>query len=198
MTRARVLRYAVLAALLALPVAGQAADDRGLEFQVGGGVVSFPNDVQVNNGGAYGALIGIEPWSGLGLELGYQGAVYGEEPLTRNVDVDVTQNVDAVENGGYAALKVSPFIAGFFEPYALGGVGVSHLNVTGAQAQGALQDDTFGKAPVGAGFDIHLGDFTIGARGTYNFIFNNQNAFQGDNPNDDDQLIGQANIGAQF
>ena len=164
--------------------------------QVGGGAVGFPNDVAVNTGGAYGALVGIEPWSGLGLELGYQGAVYGEDPLTENPDV--TDNVDAVENGGYAALKISPIIGGVFEPYALGGVGVSHLNVTGAQAQGALQDDTFGKAPVGAGFDVHLGDFTAGLRGTYNFIFNNENAFQSTDPNGDDQLIGQLNLGAQF
>jgi hypothetical protein len=196
MTRARLAPYAAAAALAALPVVAHGADDRGVEFQVGGGVVGFPNDVQVNTGGSYGALLGIEPWSGLGLEFGYQGAAYGEEPLSQNPDV--TENVNAVENGGYAALKISPIIGGVFEPYALGGVGVSHLNVTDPQAAGALQDDTYGKAPVGAGFDVHLGDFTAGLRGTYNFIFNNENAFQGDSPNDDDQLQGQLHLGAQF
>lgn len=197
MTRARLAPYAAAAVLAALPAAAQAADDRGLEFQLGGGVVTFPNDVDVNTGGAYGALVGIEPWSGLGLELGYAGAAYGEDALTENVDV--TENVNATENGGYAALKVSPIIGGVFEPYALGGIGVSHLNVDEAQEGGVLQDDTFGKAPVGAGFDVHLGDFTAGLRGTYNFIFDNQNAFQGgDSPTDDDQLVGQLNLGAQF
>jgi hypothetical protein len=70
--------------------------------------------------------------------------------------------------------------------------------VRSPQANGALEDDTFGKAPVGVGFDVRLGDFTAGLRGTYNFLFNDQNAFQGQNANSDDQLIGQLNLGAQF
>lgn len=196
MTRARLLRIATVAALAVLPAAAHAAKDRGVKFQVGGGAVGFPGDVDVNTGGAYGALVGIEPWRAIGLELGYQGAVFSESPITQ--EPQALENVAAMENGGYAALKVGPTIGGVFEPYALGGVGVSHLNVTGGQARGALQDDTYGKAPVGAGFDVHLGDFTAGLRGTYNFVFDNDNAFQTNTTNGADQLIGLLNLGAQF
>jgi hypothetical protein len=197
MTRARLAPYAIVAALAALPAIGHAANDnKPFEVQIGGGLVSFPNDVNVNTGGAYGALVGIAPHSPVGLELGYQGAAYTEQPLSQNPSVN--NNVAAVENGGYGALKLSPLPGRTFDPYALGGVGVSHLSVRSPQANGALQDDTFGKAPVGVGFDVRLGDFTAGLRGTYNFLFNDQNAFQGQNANSDDQLIGQLNLGAQF
>ena len=174
--------------------------DRGVEVQLGGGVVSFPGDVNAL-GGAYGVALGLEPSNVIGIELGYQGAAY-------STDADVVgdnagERLAGTEKGGYGALKISPFWGGNtagIEPYALGGIGVSRLDVNqdGGDAAGVLADDTFGKVPVGAGVDVHLGGLTAGVRGTYNFLFNNDEAFQSESERGDDQLLGTVQLGAQF
>lgn len=182
-----------LAALGLLPVTAQAkADDRGVEVQLNGGVVSFPGSVDVDTGAAYGVNVGLEPFSSFELELGYQGAAYAEDGFKNN------STIGAVENGGYAAAKISP-LAGVVEPYLLGGIGVAHVNVTdGSEAGEYLQDDTIGKVPVGAGVDVQVDAFTVGVRGTYDFVFENENAFKGDSSRDSDQLFGTLHLGAQF
>ncbi|QRK05899.1 hypothetical protein JQX13_38045 [Archangium violaceum] len=118
-------------------------------------------------GASYGVLAGIDvlPW--LDAELSYQGAAYKTEE-----DLAADQST-LLENGGQAVAKVGPD-RWRLEPYALGGVAISRLNVVGTPAAGVpVQDATLVKLPVGVGVDwkMPLGggesDFNLGARATY-------------------------------
>ena len=206
------------AAALALPAAASAQDqeteveydydyrateraderDRGVQVQAQGGIVGFPGEAasQLSPGALYGVVVGIEPGIPvLEIELGYQGAAYQtDERLT-----GAQENV--IENGGQALLKASPKI-GRWEPYAFGGYQLSRFNVYERDnSTGALQDDTISKLPVGAGLDVHLGDVLVGARGSYNFVFDNDAFTNIPNDNSDrssDQITGSLLVGGQF
>jgi len=198
------------AAALALPTVASAQDydyrasereekpDRGVQVQAQGGIVGFPGEAasQISPGALYGVVIGIEPpIPVLELELGYQGAAYQtDERLTGAQE-------NAIENGGQALLKASPEF-GRWEPYAFGGYQLSRFNVYERDnSTGALQDDTISKLPVGAGLDVHLGDVLVGARGSYNFVFDNDAFTNIPNDNSDrssDQITGSLLVGGQF
>lgn len=206
------------AAALALPAAASAQDqeteveydydyrateraderDRGVQVQAQGGIVGFPGEAasQLSPGALYGVVVGIEPGIPvLEIELGYQGAAYQtDERLT-----GAQENV--IENGGQALLKASPKI-GRWEPYAFGGYQLSRFNVYERDnSTGAVQDDTLSKVPVGAGLDVHLGDVLVGARGSYNFIFDNDaltNVPTDAGDRSSDQITGSLLIGGQF
>ena len=175
-----------------------AGPDRGVQVQAQGGIVGFPGEAasQISPGALYGVVVGIEPpIPVLELELGYQGAAYQtDERLTGAQE-------NAIENGGQAILKASPEF-GAWEPYAFGGYQLSRFNVYERDnSTGALQDDTLSKVPVGAGLDVHLGDVLVGARGSYNFLFDND-AFTGvpndSGDRDSDQITGSLLVGGQF
>lgn len=174
------------------------APDRGVQVQAQGGIVGFPSEAasQISPGALYGVVVGIEPpIPVLEIELGYQGAAYQS-------DTNLTgAQENAIENGGQAILKASPEF-GRWEPYAFGGYQLSRFNVYERDnSTGALQDDTWSKVPVGAGLDVHLGDVLIGARGSYNFVFDNDAFTNIPNDNadrDSDQITGSLLIGGQF
>ncbi len=172
--------------------------DKGLKVQAQGGVISHAGEAasQVTPGAAYGVVVGIEPPIPVfELELGYQGAAWQTDSRLTGAQEN------AVENGGQALLMASPEI-GAFEPYVFGGYQLSRFNVFERDnSTGALQDDTISKAPVGAGLDVHLGDVLVGARGQYNFLFNNDAFNNLDVDNQDreaDQVSGTLLIGGQF
>ncbi len=168
--------------------------DRGVEVQAQGGIVGFPGELasQLSPGALYGVTVGIEPGIPvLELELGYMGAAYQtDERLTGAQE-------NAIENGGQALLMASPKF-GAWEPYVFGGYQLSRFNVYERDnSTGALEDDTINKAPVGAGLDIHLGDVLVGARGSYNFVFDDD-AFTNLNDEDNvDQITGSLLVGGQ-
>lgn len=172
--------------------------DRGVQVQAQGGVVGYPGEAasQLSPGALYGVVVGIEPpIPVIELELGYQGAAYQtDERLT-----GAQENV--IENGGQALLKASPEF-GAWEPYAFGGYQLSRFNVyERPNSTGAVQDDTLSKVPVGAGLDVHLGDVLVGARGSYNFVFNDDaftNIPTANGDRDADQLTGSLLVGGQF
>lgn len=172
--------------------------DKGLKVEAQGGVLSYPGEAasQVTPGAMYGVVVGIEPPIPVfELELGYQGAAYQTDQRLTGAQEN------AIENGGQAVLMASPEI-GAFEPYVFGGYQISRLNVfERPNATGALQDDTLSKAPVGAGFDVHLGDVLVGARGTYSFVFNNDaftNIDTSNSSREADQVSGSLLVGGQF
>lgn len=205
---ARTIRtIAAAAAACVIPALAGAAEwhtdtDRGVQVQASGGVLTFPGAVaqDVEPGGTYGVLFGIEPVPVAELEVAYQGAAY-----RTSADVSPQQET-VVENGGQALIKISPQY-GAFEPYVFGGFGLTDLNVQ-EEVGGpeVIEDDILAKLPVGAGVDLHIpaGDYAgtevlIGARGIYNFVFDNQAYSLGaDNDRSNDQIGATLNIGAQF
>jgi hypothetical protein len=184
-------RWIAAALLVAAPTAAP-AQPGAVVVQLNGGVLGFPR-AGVDPGAAYGVNVGLEPLGALKLELGYQGAAY-----TERAPVPEAQDVVALENGGYAALKLAP-LGGTVEPYALAGLGLSHINaIDPPEDAGLLQDDTVAKVPVGLGVDLEMGIFAVGIRGAWSFLFANQNALRTDAPRGADQLSGTLHIGAAF
>lgn len=170
-------------------------DDKGLKVQAQGGLLTYPGEAasQVTPGGLYGVLVGIEPPIPIfELELGYQGATY-------QTDGNLTGAQERImENGGQALLVASPQF-GAWEPYVFGGYQISRFDVREEEnSTGVVSDATISKAPVGAGVDIHLGDFLIGARGTYNFVLDTDQFANIDDPRSADQVTASLLLGGQF
>lgn len=167
------LRLMALAGVLALPGTALAVDgpDRKRNISVQGqtGIMTYAGEAAeiTNPGATYGVNIGVGVVPMLNAEIGYQGSVYRTEAGA------TPEQTTIMENGGQALLKLGPEM-GNFRPYAAGGLSVMSLNVVDDEAAGAaVEDSTLVRLPVGLGFDYRFpsanpGDFTLGARGTYN------------------------------
>lgn len=176
------------------------ADMRGLTVMLGGGVEGYSGALapRVAPGPAWGVTAALKPSKVLGLELGYNGAANE----LRNSDAN--NGADIVRNGGQAVATVG-LTAAPVQPYILGGVGVSRYNVRNAGSAG-LRDDTVGAVPAGVGLRTHIGNFTADARGTYNFLFDNQfggragaeDGTFGFENRDTGRYLGSINIGSTF
>ncbi|QRK08350.1 hypothetical protein JQX13_51990 [Archangium violaceum] len=202
--RARVMMTVTVTGLLLLTSRTAAALE--LEVQSQGGVLTFPGEAAaVTTAGAqWGVLLGLAPWPALGVELSYQGAIYRTDEALSPVQDQV------LENGAQAVVKVGPRL-GRFEPYALGGLAVSHRDVRAREGgPGVLQDGALAKAPVGAGFDVRiplarvavLGEvgpsLLLGARGTYHFLLRTPALGDVDGGRGADQIGASVNLGARF
>jgi hypothetical protein len=193
---------AAATAALAIPALAGAAADRGVQVQAQGGVLTFPGAVaaDVEPGGTFGVLVGLEPVPMAELELSYQGAAYRTSTRVS------PQQEAVVEHGGQAIVKVGPRRGGA-EPYAFGGFGVAAVNVREVVGgPGVVRDDVIAKVPLGLGLDFRVPiggpggtDLLIGARGTYDVVFDNQ-AFTLADANDRsaDQVAATLNLGARF
>lgn len=143
-------------------------DMRGVQVFAGGGVEGYTGDLapMINPGPSWGVGVAFKPWSAVGLELGYSGAVNGVEMGSG----EFTEDADIIRNGGSAVatlgLGASPV-----QPYVLGGVGIDRYNVRDAEGE-AFSDDTVGNVPVGVGLRTHVGNFVADLRGNYGILFN--------------------------
>jgi opacity protein-like surface antigen len=172
-------------------------EDRSSPFEVRGlvGVNSYVGDAAdlATAGPAYGVGVALRVNRALGLEVSYQGATYDTDDDLPGGDYGLT------ENGGQALVRAgSP--AGRVEPYAFGGIGFSRLDAD-TSLPTAVDDATLVKVPVGAGLDYRIADGTIdwevGARGTYNFVVSDDDAFTGVDGRPD-QLSVTFNLSARF
>ncbi len=138
---------------------------KGITVGALGGVEGYTGALapRVQPGGAWGVNLGLQPSHFVGVELGYTGAA-------NQIGDAGTFGGDStiVRNGGHAHLKVS-LAPRAIEPYVFSGVGISRLDVQGSP--GFVTEDTFGHVPVGGGLNFHIGDFTAGARVSYNMLF---------------------------
>ncbi|QSQ22348.1 hypothetical protein JY651_45730 [Pyxidicoccus parkwayensis] len=147
-------------------------DMRGLSLMVGGGVEGYTGALapQISPGATAGVTAAIRPSKVFGVELGYSGAL-------NNVKVGgssegVTSGPDLVRNGGTAVATLG-LMATSWQPYVLGGIGISDYNFRGGEALG-YRDDTVGSVPAGVGLRGAVGHFTVDARANYNFLFDKE------------------------
>ncbi len=146
--------------------------DRDVSVKAQGGMLTYTDESAALTapGASYGVLVGFDLTRLWQAELSYQGAAYA-------TDDDLPFEQDTIlENGGQGILLVAPDI-GRFEPYALGGIGVSRFTVLeGATPNPAVDSATLVKVPVGVGAQYHApvadGEtaFTVGARTLFDFI----------------------------
>ena len=178
--------------VLAALAPGMAFARAGVDVQVAGGVVAFPGPVAVDPGAAWAVSAGLRPWPWAGVEAGYQGAAYTGEA------VRAEESVAAIENGGSAAVRVGPTERPV-APYALAGLGLSHINaVDEGREGGPVQDDMVARVPIGVGVDVRFDVFHLGLRGTYDFVFLNQRALRSPSGRGADQVLGTIRMGATF
>lgn len=139
---------------------------KGITVGALGGVEGYTGALapRIQPGGAWGVNVGLQPSHFVGVELGYTGAA-NQIGDTGMFGGDST----LVRNGGHAHLKVS-LAPRAIEPYVFSGVGVSRVDFQGG-APGIYSDDYFGHVPLGGGLNFHIGDFTAGARVSYNMLF---------------------------
>jgi hypothetical protein len=139
-----------------------------------GGVSHYNQSLSGSNlGAAYGGRLTITPIPFLGVELGYLGT-------RNNVNGNTSSGLAAAtlsSNEGYADLRIN-VIPGPVTPYVFGGYGLTWLS--GAAVSG-VPDDHVNTLPFGGGLDFNIGNFKIGGRFQYNYLFNS--IFAGTNGN---------------
>ena len=196
-------------ALLAAPALAQERGPDGrritrYDVQAQAGLLTYTGEAAgfTSPGVSYGVLAGADflPW--LGGEISYQGAAYVTDSRLSVGDDDIGIS----ENGGQLVAKAGPQLPGGLQPYALGGVALSFLDVKDReQAFGVVEDATLLKVPVGAGIDWKipgnlndLAQFTVGARATYNLVVDNGAFPTANDGNSDDQFQTTLQLGASF
>lgn len=162
-----------------------------LSIQLSGGIVGFPALPELNPGAAFGVSVGWRFLPLLAVEAGYLGSVLTEDGGPAGMQQA------AFESGGYAALLASP-LEWRVSPYALVGVGLSHRRIVGEEEVAALRPGTFVRLPLGIGAELRVRLFTIGVRGSYDFVFRSEAARSGAGPRIDDELFLTLRLGALF
>ncbi|MFZ5468267.1 MAG: hypothetical protein ACOZIN_02420 [Myxococcota bacterium] len=174
------LLLASTSALAQAPVTYQEKErpSRLLDLTVlaGGGVEGFTGSMasELEPGFAWGATVGIFPFSYLGAELAYTGAVH-EFDLKTNISGGAGGGADVVRNGGHAALNVG-LTDQPVQPYALAGIGFESYEVLNPIL--GFQDDTVGYVPLGGGVRYRWKSFTADARFSFNVLFSNAFALE--------------------
>lgn len=140
----------------------------GVSVSIGGGVEGYTGALapQLEPGPTAGVTAGFRPLKQLGVELGYTGALNNIDNKRGPVGGD---SPDLIRNGGTAVLTVG-VTPSAWQPYLLGGIGLSHLNFRHGESLG-YKDDTIGTVPAGVGLRGHVGHFLVDARANYNFLF---------------------------
>ncbi|AGC48712.1 hypothetical protein MYSTI_07440 [Myxococcus stipitatus DSM 14675] len=140
----------------------------GVSVSVGGGVEGYTGALapQLDPGPTAGVTAGFKPLKQVGVEVGYSGALNNIDSKRGPVGGD---SPDLIRNGGTAVLTVG-VTPSAWQPYLLGGIGLSHLNFRHGESLG-YKDDTIGTVPAGVGLRGHVGHFLVDARANYNFMF---------------------------
>jgi hypothetical protein len=148
---------------------------------------------EINNGFGYGAIVDFAPVRNFEVEVNYQGAL---NTISSRFSTD--GRIVTNEIGGDLRFNIVPAkreLAGNLKPYIFGGA--AYHRVDSVNFTPGISGNINGFAvPVGLGLESDLGNrFLVGARFTYNFLFNENDGFGGRKP--DNWIVG-ANLGAHF
>jgi hypothetical protein len=145
-----------MAVVLVLGAPG-AARALGFSAQGAAGVGQLVNDIDGKTGATYGAIFGLHFAGRIGLELEYQ---HGENDANGITGQPTVRQDGAIGHGRFDLLR------GRLVPFVYGGVGWMHYSASGVSSSDRLV------VPAGAGLEVRLGPFEFGARGEYQWIFN--------------------------
>lgn len=171
-------RY-LAAAVAALGVGFAAPAFAAVGVTAEGGVEGYTGGLSdaLRAGPSWGVTADLQPKAPVGLELRYEGAsnqLYGSGNVFTG-----PRAARVVNNGGEALAKLS--LArnnnAVFEPFLAGGIGIARYSLS--NSVNGFSSDNVGEVPVSAGIALHpgknnAGKFTVGLRGDYNFMFDNQ------------------------
>ncbi|MFN7133378.1 MAG: hypothetical protein ACK4N5_14965 [Myxococcales bacterium] len=176
---------------------------RGITVGALGGVEGYTGSLapRIEPGAAWGVGLGLQPSHFVGLELGYTGAA---NQIGGN-EVFGVGGANMIRNGAHANVKVS-LTARRVEPFVFSGIGINRMDFRGGTPQD-FNRDLYGQVPVGGGLNFHVGNFTAGARVSYNMLFDRDfvdpaatqpNSLGIDNKQSGDTWNGLLQIGANF
>lgn len=142
---------------------GGEVGDVNVALEAGVSGYTGPLDDYTATGPSWGAAVLIQPWTVLGLELGYDGS--------RHLVTDdrLPTSPAVTRHGGTALVRLSPPLLEKVKPFVGVGVGASWANVTG-DARGLYRDDLMQELPLAAGVDFNSGGLTAGLRTTYRLL----------------------------
>lgn len=177
---------------------GQEAAGPHVNVRALGGPVWHTGEARrvATTGGVYGVNAGLNFGPVIGAELGYQGQSYKTEATG-----GPRSNIQ--EHGGQALARVRAPL-GNVEPYALGGLNVTRLNVKEDTAvAGMARDDTMFRLPLGAGVDYLIGSpeaggVTLGVRGLYQLGLDKGAFPTTPRATSSSQLLGMASVGGAW
>jgi hypothetical protein len=154
---------AIAGALLVAPVA-RAESEFSVVLQ--GGASRYTQSLSGNaadTGAAYGARLGMMPTPMLGGELGYLGTLNNI-----NADSSIGRASSTLHaNEGYVDARLN-ILPGELTPYVFGGYGVTWVSGGGASG---IPNRSASTLPFGGGLDYSFGQFKLGARFQYNYLF---------------------------
>jgi hypothetical protein len=152
-----------LAAALAVAPLAMADSEFSVVLQGGGTKYNQALSSGSDLGVAYGARLGILPTPMLGIELGYLGSQNNVKE-----SLDLGRSASTIKtNEGYGDVRLN-FLPGAFTPYVFGGYGITWVN--GGQASG-IPNRSVNTLPFGGGIETNIGDFKLGGRFQYNYLF---------------------------
>lgn len=168
----------LVAAIAALGVGISAPAFAAVGVAAEGGVEGYTGGLSdsLRAGPSWGVTADLQPSAPVGLELRYQGAsnqLYGSGNIFNG-----PRAARVVNNGGEALAKISMARNNnaIFEPFVAGGIGLTRYTLS--NSVNGFSDDNVGEVPVSAGVALHpggnSGKLTLGLRGDYNFLFDNQ------------------------
>lgn len=151
------------------------ADKEAVLLGVDAGALDYSSTATpINPGGALMGRLTFAPESIVGVEIA--GGVARNEAENA---IGAADQFNSYMLGGNLRVNVPGLNNTPVRPYAFGGG--SYLRVDAGSDLALVQASNLFAVPVGAGIDLDVFDhFTVGARGQYGFLFNDESTFAGD------------------
>lgn len=169
----------------------------GLQLMVGAGVMNQLDDETeelTELGGTWDARVAFFNHNLIGFEAAYVGSVQEVDAL------GLDDNAVLMGNGAEADLRINFVRHGMVRPYAFGGLGWTHYDLTNTDtANAAVEDnDDVLHIPAGAGVGFHLGrGVTLDVRGTLRAALEDE-VFEPMSPEDDEMGLENWSTSAQL
>jgi hypothetical protein len=171
-----------------------------VHVMAGGGLEGYTGvlDNRLDTGFSWGATAGTQPFTWMGAELQYSGALSEVDSSFFPGDTGAANGADFVRNGGSFLLTFNAPTP-YAQPYALGGIGFDDYNFRGPETPGLVfRDDTSGRIPVGGGVKTRWGALIADVRFQYNLLFSQQFARASDADDIGGDYTGLLQVGARF
>jgi outer membrane protein with beta-barrel domain len=156
----------ILVALAAAALVSPAAlADSEFSVVLQGGATHYTSSLNSGSdtGAAYGARLGFLPTPMLGIEVGYLGS---QNNIKESLDLGRVASTIST-NEGYGDVRIN-ILPGSLTPYVFGGYGLTW--VSGGAASG-IPNRSVNTLPFGGGLEANIGNFKIGGRFQYNYLF---------------------------
>lgn len=136
----------------------------GLDVRLGLGGLTGAAGEDTGTGPLFGVAADAQVWSGLGVEVGYEGQ---RIPISESL---VGDGEGLYRHNLGVLAKAGPLIDEKWRPFVGAGLGLSYINPTDG-ADFLYDTDIVQELPLAAGLDYNFGNIFAGARATYRMLY---------------------------